>query len=64
MNKTNTRIKKLEDVIKPNTPHCILAYSQEEADQKLLEYQEAYPGSAELLVIVVEFVAAPARSER
>jgi hypothetical protein len=60
----NTRIKKLEDVIKPNKPHCILAFGREDADKKMLKYQETYPGSVEPTVLMVKFIASPASSER
>jgi hypothetical protein len=63
MNKIDIRIRKLEDAVKPNTPHCLLAFSQEEANQKKLEYQKAHPREAEPLIIIVEFIAAPASKE-
>jgi hypothetical protein len=64
MKNIDTRIQKLEDVVKPNTPDVLVAFSRAEADQKLLEYKETHPGSAEPLMVVVEFVEASPSSER
>jgi hypothetical protein len=64
MNKIDMRIKKLEDVIKPNMPHVIVVFGKEAAKKKLLEYQKAHPRSAEPFMVVVEFVEASSSSER
>jgi hypothetical protein len=64
MKNIDTRIKKLEDVVKPNEPHVLVAFGKEAADQKRLEYQEAHPREAEPLMIIVEFVDAPVRSDK
>jgi hypothetical protein len=63
MKNIDTRIKKLEDVVKPNKPHVLLAFSEVEADEKVREYKETHPGSVEPMVIIITFVASPARQE-
>jgi hypothetical protein len=64
MKSIDTRINRLENVVNPNTPHVIVAFSEEEADEKVREYEETHPGSGELMVITVNFIDSPKSQER
>ena len=58
----DSRLKKVEEAVRPKNTACIVAYSREEADEKIREYTEKYPGRQIPLIVIVQFIAKPANS--
>ena len=57
MKRIHSRINKIEDAIKPERPHFLVAHGREEAEKNILQYQKDHLGLPVPTVLIVETIA-------
>jgi hypothetical protein len=64
MKRSISRIKNLENALKPNRSYMLVVHSREEAEKEVLQYQKDHPGLRIPTVLIPTKIVKPENSGR